>query len=290
MDPRRWLLLTVTAIAVLLQHSSALSPRARPPQPQPVARFGFESVQRLAQQRAGEPYRDRSGKLPDSLGKTQLRRLSRHPVSRPSRRCGATRRCSKCSSSIAASPTTGASTSPKSAKTACCAPVNYNPSQFEFGKGAPPKDLPADLGFAGLRVHYPLQRPDYKDELIAFLGASYFRVLGRDQSYGASARGLAINVASTGGEEFPYFTDFWLVRPAPEQRTLTIYALLDSPEPRRCLSVRGATREPPAWSRSRRRYTPRQSVDKLGLAPMTSMYLVRRGPAAPIRRLPAGGA
>ena len=78
-------------------------------------------------------------------------------------------------------------------------------------------------------MHYPLQRPDYKDELIAFLGASYFRVLGRDQSYGASGRGLAINVASTTGEEFTYFTDFWLVRPAPEQRTLTIYALLDSP-------------------------------------------------------------
>ena len=69
MDPRRWLLLTVTAIAVLLQHSSALSPRARPPQPQPVARFGFESVQHIAQQRSSEPYRDRSGKLPESLSK-----------------------------------------------------------------------------------------------------------------------------------------------------------------------------------------------------------------------------
>src|SRR5580698_1616507 len=54
-DPRRWLLLTVTAIAVLLEHSSALSPHARPPQPQPVARFGFESVQHLAQLRASEP-------------------------------------------------------------------------------------------------------------------------------------------------------------------------------------------------------------------------------------------
>ena len=74
---------------------------------------------------------------------------------------------------------------------------------------------------------------------------------------------LAINVASTDGEEFPYFTDFWLVRPAPEQRTLTIYALLDSP------SVAGAYRfemRPGATTVVEVTATlyPRKSVDKLG--------------------------
>ena len=109
-------------------------------------------------------------------------------------------------------------------------PVPYNPAWFDFGKVVrQPGKLPRDLGYAGFRIHYPLHTPGYKDELIVFLGASFFRVLGRNQDYGLTARGLAINTASKGGEEFPWFTDFWLVRPTdPEQRTLTLYALLDS--------------------------------------------------------------
>ena len=102
--------------------------------------------------------------------------------------------------------------------------VPYNPAMFEFGKLVPPVKLPAELGFAGFRVHYPLNTPAYKDEVLVFLGASYFRLLGRNQLYGLSARGLAVNTATEGGEEFPYFTDFWLVRPEPQQRSLTIYA------------------------------------------------------------------
>jgi glucans biosynthesis protein len=151
--------------------------------------------------------------------------------------------------------------------------VRYDPADFEFGKVLRrPRSLPRDLGFAGFRVHFPLQQPGYKDELIVFLGASYFRVLGRDQSYGASARGLAINVGTSSGEEFPYFSDFWLVKPPPQQRTLTIYALLDSP------SLTGAYRfdvRPGGKTDVEVTATlyPRKSVEKLGIAPLTSMYL-----------------
>ncbi len=150
-------------------------------------------------------------------------------------------------------------------------PIAYNSADFDFGKNAPPQNVPPDLGFAGFRVHFPLNRPEYKDELIVFLGASYFRVLGRDQSYGASARGLAINVATTGGEEFPYFSDFWLVHPTPQARTLTIYALLDSP------SLTGAYHfevRPGGTTDVEVTATlyARKTVTKLGLAPLTSMY------------------
>jgi glucans biosynthesis protein len=270
-DPRRWLLLTVTTCVVVLQHSSALSPRPRPPQPPAAPRFGFESVQRIAQQRAGEPYRDHSGKLPESLSKINYedyrniqfrgdQALWRHQalfeVQFFHRGFAYDKRVNVT----------------EVGDDGVLRPIRYDPSQFEFGKGAPPKDLPADLGFAGLRVHFPLQTPDYKDELIAFLGASYFRLLGRDQNYGASARGLAINVATTGGEEFPYFTDFWLVRPAPEQRSMTIYAVLDSP------SLTGAYRfeiRPGTTSTVEVTATlyARQNIEKLGLAPLTSMFL-----------------
>ncbi|VEA77722.1 glucan biosynthesis protein G [Salmonella enterica subsp. arizonae] len=61
------------------------------------------------------------------------------------------------------------------------------------------------------------------------LGASYFRVIGAGQVYGLSARGLAIDTALPSGEEFPRFREFWIERPKPTDKRLTVYALLDSP-------------------------------------------------------------
>ncbi len=88
-------------------------------------------------------------------------------------------------------------------------------SDFDYGKNTLPPQAWGDLGHAGLRIHYPLNTPAYKDELIVFLGASYFRALGAGQQYGLSARGLAIDtVGGSGPEEFPRFTEFWLERPA----------------------------------------------------------------------------
>ena len=55
---------------------------------------------------------------------------------------------------------------------------------------------------------------------MVFLGASYFRAIGQGQRYGASARGLAIDTAERGGEEFPRFEQFWIVRPARNAREL----------------------------------------------------------------------
>ncbi|HEY3731611.1 MAG TPA: glucan biosynthesis protein [Steroidobacteraceae bacterium] len=271
MDSRRWLLLTVTTFAVIVQHSSALSPRPKPTPPAPAPRFGFESVQRLAQARANEDYRDRSSKLPDSLSKISYDDY-RNIQFRPDQalwRHQALFEVQFFHRGFAYDKRVNVT---EVGENGALRPLTYEPSQFDFGKNGPPKDLPADLGYAGLRVHFPLLTPDYKDELIAFLGASYFRLLGRDQNYGASARGVALNVATTGGEEFAYFTDFWLVRPAPEQRTLTIYALLDSP------SVAGAYRfeiRPDMTSTVEVTATlyARKDIDKLGLAPLTSMFL-----------------
>jgi len=158
--------------------------------------------------------------------------------------------------------------------------VPYNPTWFDFGKVVrQPGKLPRDLGYAGFRVHYPLHTPGYKDELIVFLGASFFRVLGRNQDYGLTARALAINTASKGGEEFPWFTDFWLVRPTdPEQRTLTLYALLDSD------SIAGAYQfrvRPGSITQVEVASTlyPRRNIQKLGIAPLTSMFLFGSDPS-----------
>src|SRR5262249_10863368 len=91
-------------------------------------------------------------------------------------------------------------------------PITYSPGMFAFGDAKPP-DENADIGFAGFRLHYPINRPDYHDEVAVFLGASYFRAVAKGQTYGLSARGLAINTADQKGEEFPLFKSFWIERP-----------------------------------------------------------------------------
>ena len=48
---------------------------------------------------------------------------------------------------------------------------------------------------------------------MSLLGASYFRVVGKGQVYGLSARGPAIDTALPSGEEFPRFREFWVERP-----------------------------------------------------------------------------
>src|SRR5664279_4604099 len=70
-------------------------------------------------------------------------------------------------------------------------PILYQPELFDFGKLERPQ--PADLGYAGFRIHAPLNRADYFDEVCVFLGASYFRAVAKGERYGLSARGLAIN-------------------------------------------------------------------------------------------------
>lgn len=150
--------------------------------------------------------------------------------------------------------------------------VHYQRSMFEFPRALARVNMPRDLGFAGFSVRYPLDSPHHHKAVIAFLGASYFRVLGRNQNAGVTARGLAIDTATAGGEKIPYFTDFWLVKPAAHARSIRIYALLDS------ASLTGAYRfvvHPGAITQVQVSAVlyPRRHVKKLGIAPLTSMFL-----------------
>ena len=106
-------------------------------------------------------------------------------------------------------------------------PVAYRPDMFTFGAGMA---RPAgDLGFAGFRLHAAINRPDYLDEVCVFLGASYFRAVGRHEGYGLSSRGLSLKTGDGNGEEFPAFRAFWLERPQAGTSSLVVHALLDSP-------------------------------------------------------------
>jgi glucans biosynthesis protein len=149
--------------------------------------------------------------------------------------------------------------------------IPFDPDAFDYGKNKVDREELRNLGFAGFRVHFPLNTPAHRDEVVVFLGASYFRALGRGQRYGMSARALAIDTAESGGEEFPRFVEFWIQRPAPTATELTIYALLDSPR------ASGAYRfvVKPGVSTVLDvdgRLFLRKNVAKLALAPLTSMF------------------
>lgn len=150
-------------------------------------------------------------------------------------------------------------------------PLRFSPDQFEYGGNDFASRVPQDLGYAGFRVHAPFKTKAYFDEVIVFLGATYLRAVGRDQGFGLSARGLAVDTAEPQGEEFPYFREFWLVSPAPAAEELTVFALLDSP------SLTGAYRFVirPGRATTMRvdaRLFARRAVTKVGIAPLTSMF------------------
>lgn len=130
-------------------------------------------------------------------------------------------------------------------------------------------DLP---GVAGFKLNFPLNRPDRWDEVAAFLGASYFRALGRNSAYGLSARGVALNTATATPEEFPRFSRFYLERESAGGSPITIYATLEGP------SVTGAYRivmRPGGQTEMdvTARLFFRADVTELGIAPLTSMFL-----------------
>ncbi len=150
-------------------------------------------------------------------------------------------------------------------------PIAYSNDLFDFGKNKVPEHLPEDLAFSGFKVLYPLHTDHHYDEVAVFLGASYFRAVGQQQTYGLSLRGLAIDTGLSKPEEFPFFREFWLEKPDKDATELTVYALMDSQ------SLTGAYRF---------RIRPgvntiidvksnifiRESVQKFGVAPLTSMF------------------
>lgn len=143
---------------------------------------------------------------------------------------------------------------------------NYGPLVKNHG------EIPTEGGFAGFRLHAPLNDSDYFDELAVFQGASYWRALGKGQHYGISSRGIAVNTGSDGGaEEFPGFREFWLRKPEPDSTQVRFYALLDGP------SYSGAY----AFKVNPGKTTiievtavlfARTAVKRLGIAPMSSMF------------------
>jgi periplasmic glucans biosynthesis protein len=132
----------------------------------------------------------------------------------------------------------------------------------------------ASNAVAGFRLHRWVGEPRRSEEVGAFLGASYFRLVAQGLRYGLSARGLAVDtVGGSAGEEFPAFTTYWLQRPQPGDTEVRFYALLESP---RVTGAYAFVLRPTAGNtvaEVRARLILRAPVARLGVAPLTSMFL-----------------
>ena len=153
-------------------------------------------------------------------------------------------------------------------------PVRYRPGLFEFGPFKRPADG-TDLGFAGMRLHAPINRADYFDEVAVFLGASYFRAVGRGLGYGISSRGLSLNTADPGGEEFPAFRALWLERPSPGTNSIVVAALIDSPSAAAAMRITLRPGDDTVMDVELSLF-PRVDVAQPGIATGTSMFLFDR--------------
>lgn len=148
--------------------------------------------------------------------------------------------------------------------------IKYSPNLFTFD-GVKPPSPEADLGFAGFRIHAAMNRPDHYDEVGVFLGASYFRAVAKGQTYGLSARGLAIDTADLKGEEFPVFKSFWIEKPKLKTNSIVVHALLDSKSATAAYRFTIRPGETTVYDVEMNLY-PRVDIVEPGIAPMTSMF------------------
>jgi glucans biosynthesis protein len=163
-------------------------------------------------------------------------------------------------------------------------PIRFVQDFFNYRSLRIQKQIPANTGYAGFRILNELNEVGKWDEVGAFLGASYFRLLGKGQRYGQSARGLALDCGEPDRpEEFPIFTDWWLGKPSREDDRLKLYAILDSVS---CVGAYRFTIKPGATTIAdveavlylrepanvQAGNPTRKPLKTIGLAPLTSMF------------------
>ncbi|MEO1399244.1 MAG: glucan biosynthesis protein, partial [Pseudomonadota bacterium] len=151
-------------------------------------------------------------------------------------------------------------------------PILFDKALFVRGKPVP--DLPNDetLGFSGFRIRAAINDPQRKDEFVVFQGASYFRAVGRNHSYGLSARGLALRTGDAEGEEFPDFRHFWIEKPDAGAKMITVHALMDSPSVAGLYTFKITPGDDTQMDVSASLF-PRVDLTHAGIAAETSMFL-----------------
>jgi glucans biosynthesis protein len=152
-------------------------------------------------------------------------------------------------------------------------PIPFDPAMFDYGNNHTlPEQIPAKFGFAGFCIDGPGASAKHFHEIAAFLGASYFRAVADGQVYGLSARGLAVDTALPDGEEFPYFKEFWIEKPGKKSADLTVHGLLDSKSLTGAYTFVVKDGKTTTMDVTATLFL-RMPVAKIGIAPLTSMFL-----------------
>ena len=153
--------------------------------------------------------------------------------------------------------------------------ILYEPGYFSIPSDSVAARLPASPSpIAGFWLREPKHgTEDWRkaEPWVTFLGASYFRAKGELGQVGISARGIALSPGGAAPEEFPDFVSFWFMPTPPAAKAVTVYALLDGP------SVTGAYRFIMQRTKGvvmdiEKNLFFRKPAERLGLAPLTSMY------------------
>lgn len=150
-------------------------------------------------------------------------------------------------------------------------PLAFEKENFVFTDTELQKLVPPDLGYAGFKLTFPFKKSDVQNQFLVFAGASYLRGVAKENAFGISARGIAVDTGLPSGEEFPSFVEFWLVKPQPKSKEMTLYGLLDGS------SLTGAYQfkiSPGDATKVDVRAVlfPRNNIKMLGVAPLTSMF------------------
>jgi glucans biosynthesis protein len=160
-------------------------------------------------------------------------------------------------------------------------PVPFRKDFFVSDNEDLARRLPSNLGFAGFKLTYPLNRRTMRDAVLTFAGASYFRGVGKGNEFGLAARGLALDTGLMSGEEFPQFVEYWLERPAKQAESMRFYALLDS---KRVTGAYQFSVYPGAPTRVDVTVVlfMRERAELVGVAPLTSMFLYGENTSRPV--------
>ena len=140
--------------------------------------FGLDDVAKLAAQRAASPFKPRADKLPEALARLDYDHF-RDIRYKPDRSLW---RAEGLPFEIAFFHEGQNFKEPVKINEVigeAVREVRFSPELFDYGANTlDPKEL-RGLGFSGFRVHYPINSTKYKDEVLVFLGASYFRASRR---------------------------------------------------------------------------------------------------------------
>ena len=236
-----------------------------------TAPFGFQDVETLAMELAASPFVDNQGQVPQvlqTISYDQWRDIRFDPAKSLWREEKLPFELQFFHPGLFYDRTVAINVVDKNAVTR----LGFDTTAFDYGRNSFAGQIPADMGYAGFRIHSPINTKKYLDEFLVFLGASYLRAVGKGQHYGLSARGLAVDTAEATGEEFPFFREFWIVKPGKKDKSITIYALLDS---RRVTGAFHFEATPGAETIMDVESVLflREPVTRLGIAPLTSMFI-----------------